>query len=119
MRLTGGQVFDPQAGFVVKDVCLEGGKIVENCQDNGVDVSGCYVIPGLTDVHFHGCVGADVSDADAQGLADMAAYELSRGVTQICPAGPDLPRWHDSGCRAAGEGVHHRCPAPCRQRARR
>ena len=90
MRLTGGQVFDPQAGFVVKDVCLEGGKIVENCQDNGVDVSGCYVIPGLTDVHFHGCVGADVSDADAQGLADMAAYELSRGVTQICPAGMTL-----------------------------
>ena len=90
MRLTGGQVFDPQAGFVAKDVCLEGGKIVENCQDNVVDVSGCYVIPGLTDVHFHGCVGADVSDADAQGLADMAAYELSRGVTQICPAGMTL-----------------------------
>ena len=90
MRLTGGQVFDPQTGFSVKDVCLEGGKIVENCQDSGVDVSGCYVIPGLTDVHFHGCVGADVSDADPKGLAEMAAYELSRGVTQICPAGMTL-----------------------------
>ena len=90
MRLTGGQVFDPQAGFVVKDVCLEGGKIVENCQDNGVDVSGCYVIPGLTDVHFHGCVGEDFSDATPDGLQKMADYELSRGVTQICPAGMTL-----------------------------
>lgn len=48
------------------------------------------MIPGLTDVHFHGCRGADLSDGDAAGLQTMAEYELSRGVTQICPAGMTL-----------------------------
>ena len=54
------------------------------------DASGCYVIPGLTDLHFHGCVGEDFSDATPDGLQKMADYELSRGVTQICPAGMTL-----------------------------
>ena len=30
------------------------------------------------------------SDADPEGLQIMADYELSRGVTQICPAGMTL-----------------------------
>ena len=54
------------------------------------DAEGCYVIPGLTDLHFHGCMGHDFSDADPEGLEIMADYELSRGVTQICPAGMTL-----------------------------
>lgn len=91
MRLTGGRVFDPQKGFILRDVCLEGDRIVREAGGEVMDVTGCYVIPGLTDLHFHGCVGSDVSDADAEGLQKMADYELSRGVTQICPAGMTLP----------------------------
>ena len=82
MRLTGAQVFDPIHGFVERDVCFDGGKVVE-AADGAVDVSGYYVIPGLTDLHFHGCRGADFSDGDPEGLQTMADYELSRGVTQI------------------------------------
>ncbi|MDD6160013.1 MAG: N-acetylglucosamine-6-phosphate deacetylase, partial [Oscillospiraceae bacterium] len=52
---------------------------------------GCYVIPGLVDVHFHGCVGEDFSDASPEGLQRIADYELSEGVTYICPAGMTLP----------------------------
>jgi len=89
MKLTGGQVFDPGKGFTVRDVCVEGGKIAASATD-AVDVTGCYVLPGLTDLHFHGCVGEDFSDASAEGLQRMADYELSRGVTQICPAGMTL-----------------------------
>ena len=91
MRISGGQVFDLQRGFVSRDVCFDGGLISEGCDGGEVyDASGCYVIPGLTDLHFHGCIGADFSDADAEGLEAMAKYELSRGVTQICPAGMTL-----------------------------
>ena len=89
MRLTGGQVFDPQAGFVQRDLCLDGEYIVDQA-DGAVSVEGCYLIPGLTDVHFHGCRGEDFSDATPEGLQVMADYELSRGITQICPAGMTL-----------------------------
>lgn len=89
MRLTGARVFDPQAGFVERDLCIEGGKIVPDAGDP-IAAADCFLIPGLTDLHFHGCRGADFSDGDPQGLETMAAYELSRGVTQICPAGMTL-----------------------------
>lgn len=35
-------------------------------------------------------MGRDFSDAEPEGLEIMAQYELSRGVTQICPAGMTL-----------------------------
>ena len=91
MRITGGQVFDLQEGFVRRDVCFDG-RLLSNSSADGrtYDASGCYIIPGLTDLHFHGCMGWDFSDADPQGLEVMARYELSRGVTQICPAGMTL-----------------------------
>ena len=91
MRITGGQVFDLQEGFVRRDLHLDGGSIVgAGAGGKTYDAKGCYVIPGLTDVHFHGCQGADFSDGDPQGLQVMADYELRRGVTQICPAGMTL-----------------------------
>ena len=92
MRITGGQVFDLEQGFVARDVCTDGALISEVSGDDCVlDASGCYVIPGLVDVHFHGCVGEDFSDATAEGLQRIADFELSQGVTYICPAGMTLP----------------------------
>lgn len=91
MRITGGQVFDLKEGFVRRDVFADGAHIASASADGKTyDAKGCYVIPGLTDVHFHGCVGADFSDGDPAGLQTIADYELSRGVTQICPAGMTL-----------------------------
>ncbi len=92
MRITGGQVFDLESGFTARDVCTDGTLIAETSGDDRVlDASGCYVIPGLVDVHFHGCVGEDFSDATAEGLQRIADFELSQGVTYICPAGMTLP----------------------------
>ncbi len=91
MKITGGKVFDLERGFVERDVCFDGTLLTPDSRDGQCyDGSGCYVIPGLTDVHFHGCKGADFSDGDPDGLQAMAEYELSRGVTQICPAGMTL-----------------------------
>ena len=91
MRITGAQVFDLQEGFVQRDICFDGRLLSGSSADGKTyDASGCYVIPGLTDVHFHGAKGFDFSDGDADGLAAIAEYELSRGVTQICPAGMTL-----------------------------
>lgn len=91
MKIKGGRVFDLQKGFVERDVCFDNALLTPDSRDGQTyDASGCYVIPGLTDVHFHGCKGADFSDGDPDGLQAMAEYELSRGVTQICPAGMTL-----------------------------
>ena len=92
MRITGGKVFDLEQGFVARDLCTDGSLISAVSGDQQVlDASGCYVIPGLVDVHFHGCVGEDFSDATAEGLQKIADFELSQGVTYICPAGMTLP----------------------------
>lgn len=92
MRITGGQVFDLNHGFVSRDLCTNG-KLIATASDDGstLDAAGCYVIPGLVDVHFHGCVGEDFSDATPDGLQKIADYELSQGVTYLCPAGMTLP----------------------------
>ena len=92
MRVTGGQVFDLEKGFIERDVCTDGPLLASVSSDGRMlDASGCYVIPGLVDVHFHGCVGEDFSDASPEGLQRMADFELSQGVTYICPAGMTLP----------------------------
>ncbi|MEF9971982.1 MAG: N-acetylglucosamine-6-phosphate deacetylase [Oscillospiraceae bacterium] len=91
MQISGGQVFDPKQGFKKADLFTDGQLISNSSHDGGtIDARDCFVIPGLTDLHFHGCKGQDFSDGDPLGLAQMASYELSRGVTQICPAGMTL-----------------------------
>ena len=92
MKITGGRVFDPEQGFVLRDVYTRNDLICEASADGEtVDARGCYVIPGLLDIHFHGCVGEDCSDGDPAGLQKIADHQLSRGVTHICPAGMTLP----------------------------
>ncbi len=87
MRIGGGRLFRPDGTFVEGDLFVEGDRIVEG--DVGgevVDATGCHVIPGLTDVHFHAAVGHDLCDGTEESLRAIADYELSQGVTTICPA---------------------------------
>ena len=56
-----------------------------------LDGSGCYAIPGLVDIHFHGAMGADVCDGTSEAFETIAKYEASRGITAICPATLTLP----------------------------
>ena len=91
MKIVNGLVFDLENGFVERELYTDGLLISETSgDDNVLDASDCYVIPGLVDVHFHGAVGEDFSDATAEGLQKIADYELSEGVTYICPAGMTL-----------------------------
>ena len=91
MKIINGEVFSLN-GFEKRELFTDGAVISSASGDEEVlDASGCYVIPGLVDVHFHGCVGEDVSDGTAEGLQKMADFELSQGVMYICPAGMTLP----------------------------
>ena len=51
----------------------------------GEDMNGCYVIPGLIDVHTHGAMGEDASDGAAEGMPVMSRYYAKGGVTSWCP----------------------------------
>lgn len=51
-----------------------------------INAEGLYAIPGLIDIHFHGCVGHELGEATYEAFEAMAKYQQSVGVLAICPA---------------------------------
>lgn len=87
MIIKNGTVYTEEGSFEKKDILIEEEFISNISQNNEViDAEGLYVIPGLTDIHFHGCVGYDFCDGTEEAVKAMAAYEAANGVTSICPA---------------------------------
>lgn len=87
MKIINAKVYTEDGTFQTKDVYTDGEKIAVSGNDEEVlDGSGCYLIPGLTDIHFHGCVGRDFCDGSQESMEAMAVYEASQGVTTIVPA---------------------------------
>ncbi len=50
-----------------------------------IDGTGCFVAPGLVDVHIHGYLGEDASDGIADGIRKMAEGVMKNGVTTFLP----------------------------------
>ena len=94
-----GLVFREEGLFRKGDLFLLGERIVTeelyravSAQEEIIDAAGLYVIPGLTDLHFHGCDGADCSDGTSEAFETLARFQLSRGITTMVPATMTLPR---------------------------
>ena len=68
-----------------------GAILPENVPADAIDLEGATVIPGLVEVHSHGCAGADFSDGDYEGLKAMAKQYAAWGVTSFAPASMTLP----------------------------
>ncbi len=83
-------VFTEEKKFEQHTIYIENGLFTNSemsvTDDEVIDGEGCYAIPGLVDVHFHGCVGADFCDGTKEAIAKMAEYEASQGITTIVPA---------------------------------
>lgn len=90
MIIKNASIYTEEGRFLPGDIYIEGDKFAvsgENLSDaEEVDASGCYAIPGLTDIHFHGCAGFDFCDGTGEAIEAMAQYEASVGVTGIVPA---------------------------------
>lgn len=87
MKIQNVKVFTESGIFEEKDICINNDRICKESEDSIVfDGEGCYAIPGLIDVHFHGCVGKDFCNGTLEAIQAIAEYELSQGVTSICPA---------------------------------
>jgi len=81
--------------------------------ENGIDLGGAKVIPGLIDVHSHGNSGADFSDGDYDGLCRMAAYYAKNGITSFAPASMTLPYETLAAAFATAKRLHEETPAGC------
>ena len=76
----------------ITNIGIENGKIA--CFSDvpfadGFDVEGKCVIPGLIDVHTHGCAGHDTMDAD---YADMCRFYAAHGTTTWLPTTMTMDR---------------------------
>ncbi len=81
-------VFQENCHFAEKDIYISGERISDSLDSHSeiIDAQGLYAIPGLTDIHFHGCVGYDFCDGTPEAIEAIAAYESSWGITSIAPA---------------------------------
>ena len=68
-----------------------GAILPEHVPADAIDLNGATVIPGLVEVHSHGCAGSDFSDGDYDGLKAMAKQYAAWGVTSFAPASMTLP----------------------------
>ncbi|MGM9540118.1 N-acetylglucosamine-6-phosphate deacetylase [Anaerovibrio sp.] len=95
MEINNVLVYTEQHKFVRGSIELDNGIIRKIALagedgDNG-DNDVLYAIPGLVDIHFHGCMGADLCDAEPDTIRTLAEYEAGQGVTTICPATMTMP----------------------------
>ena len=92
-------VYTPNKTFVKGGIVLVGNCIQSVYEEKDtpqlnqevIDGKGNYAIPGLIDLHFHGCKGDDFCDGKKDALGRIAEYEASVGVTAIAPATMTLP----------------------------
>ena len=88
MIIKNAKVYKENNTFEVQDIYIENELITgeEASNDEVIDATGLYAIPGLTDIHFHGCVGHDFCDGTQKAIEEIAKYQANNGVTTICPA---------------------------------
>lgn len=90
MIIKNASVFTEECKFAKQDIYIKDGKFVKSAEEADgeeiIDAGECFAIPGLTDIHFHGCMGYDFCDGTREAITAMAEYEASVGVTSIVPA---------------------------------
>ena len=88
-----GIIFRPDNKFHTGTIAISNGRITNDIPENAIRINaeGLYVIPGLTDIHFHGCMGHDFCEGNNEAFTAIAEYEAMNGITTICPATMTLP----------------------------
>lgn len=91
MKIKNALVFTEDCTFQKQDLCFQNDRITDqNCEEMSIDAEGLYAIPGLIDIHLHGCMGQDFSDGTDEALRTIADYQAECGVTAFAPASMTL-----------------------------
>lgn len=77
--------------FKPGDLYIEGDRFAAAASGETLDAAGMYAIPGLVDIHLHGCMGFDFCDGSRQATTAIAKYQAQSGITAFCPATMTLP----------------------------
>lgn len=89
MRQIKGILYTGAFRFEAGMLAIEGDRIVSvkpcNEEELTEEQRGQYILPGLVDIHFHGCAGYDFCEGTAEAMRAIAAYELTHGITTCCP----------------------------------
>ena len=89
MRTLRGNVFMPDGKFCPGEIEITGNRItkvskIDSSRLNEAEAK-VKILPGLCDIHSHGCVGHDTCDATEEELVTMLDFQRSIGVTSYCP----------------------------------
>lgn len=94
MLIQNARVWTERDGFICADVAFS--NVIEavgtmDSLEPALDAQGRYLVPGFVDIHVHGGLRADFSDADAQGDARIARRLLRHGVTSYLATTMTMP----------------------------
>lgn len=89
MRISNARVFTGKefiyGGVEFDKTFTAVGQSLKEVTDGAIDANGCYLIPGLIDIHTHAAKGEDASDGSAEGMQIMSKYYAADGVTSWLP----------------------------------
>ncbi len=99
MIIKNGIVLSPFEVLRETDVIIKDGIIVSlgnadiRYEDDAkiVDASGCYVCPGLVDMHTHGGGGGDFMDATEDSFSRALKFHVSNGTTSLVASSVTAP----------------------------
>lgn len=91
MIIKNANVFCEDYLFHKKDITIQNELIADSSSDNNViDATDLYAIPGLIDIHIHGSVGYDFCDGTDEAIDAISKYLGENGITSFVPASMTL-----------------------------
>ncbi|MBR5539934.1 MAG: N-acetylglucosamine-6-phosphate deacetylase [Clostridia bacterium] len=94
MVLKNATIYNDEFETIKQNITVEGERIAalddRETGDTVLDLEGYTVLPGLIDIHIHGCAGHDTGEATEEALQAMSNCLVKRGVTSFCPTSMTL-----------------------------